>query len=236
MTVRRHHLLRQLSIGKQEVFAIPAVTNMAESVTYVIFLLFLSAFKQQAACQATAAAPTNSVPGQEAEESPSLAVMSPTAEPSASNSCELHVLQLLGWQQAFNASGYVIDAELPSNCSASTWQALGCLQSVVSLTLTGTLPSLPDAWAANGSFPYLQVLNFSGYAANLAGQLPSSWADSSAFPNLQILDLSTTQISGTLPATWGQIGAMPALSELYLAGTNMTGMYAFVRHSTALGT
>ena len=235
MTVRRHHLLRQVSIGKHEVFAIPAVTNMAESMTYVILFLLLSACKQQAACQATAAAPTNSVPGQEADESPSFAVMSPTAEPSAS-SCELHVLQLLGWQQAFNASGYVIDAELPSNCSASTWQALGCLQSVVSLTLTGTLPSLPDAWAANGSFPYLQVLNFSGPAARFAGQLPSSWADSTAFPNLQILDLSTTQISGTLPATWGQMGAMPALSELHLAGTNMTGIYTFVRHSTALGT
>ena len=209
-------------------FAILAVTNMAESMACVILFLLLSACKQQAACQATAAAPTNSVPSQEAEDLPSLAVMSPTAEPPASNSCELHVLELLGWQQAFNASGYVIDAELPSNCSASTWQALGCLQSVVSLTLTGTLPSLPDAWAANESFPYLQVLNFSGPAASLAGQLPSSWADSTAFPNLQILDLSTTQLSGTLPATWGQMGAMPALSELYLAGTNITGIYAFV--------
>ncbi len=34
---------------------------MAESMTYMILFLLLSACKQQAACQATAAAPTNSV-------------------------------------------------------------------------------------------------------------------------------------------------------------------------------
>ncbi len=134
------------------------------------------------------------------------------AQSPSSGSCELQVLQLLGWQQAYNASGYFIETELPSNCSVSTWGALGCLQSLVSLTLTGKMPDLPDSWAVNGSFPALQVMNLSGPPGNpLAGSLPSSWAAPVAFPELQILNLSDSQVSGTLRmgpygAVWGRMG------------------------------
>jgi len=86
------------------------------------------------------------------------------AAPSPSASipdCEHKVLQLLGWQQAYNPSGYSINAELPSNCSLQTWQSLNCLKSLTNLTLTGSLFNLPDAWATNGSFPALHAVNFS---------------------------------------------------------------------------
>jgi len=75
--------------------------------------------------------------------------------------CEHRLLQLLGWEQAYNSSGYSIFAELPLNCSLQTWQSLGCLKSLRNLTLTGSLFNLPDAWATNGSFPALHAVNFS---------------------------------------------------------------------------
>lgn len=198
-------------------FAVLAGVEVAQSQLIVMLFLLLGACIQQAACQTTAAAPSSSLPSQQAEQP------SHTAQPPSSSTCELQVLQLLGWQQAYNASGYAIVAEWPSNCSASTWQALGCLQSLVSLTLTGTLPDLPDSWAGNGSFAALQIMNFTGPAGNIAGSLPSSWAAPTAFPELQVLNLSTTQLSGTLPPEWGQPGALSALSELHLAGANLTG-------------
>lgn len=89
--------------------------------------------------------------------------------------------------------------------------------------MTGSLPDLPDSWADNGSFPALQIINFTGPAGNIAGSLPSSWAAPTAFPELQVLNLSTTQLSGTLPPEWGQPGALSALSELHLAGAYLTG-------------
>lgn len=178
---------------------------------------------QAAAGQAAAAAPASSLPSQQPEQLTANATASQFAQPPSSSTCELQVLQLLGWQQAYSASGYSVVAEWPSNFSASTWQALGCLQSLVNLTLTGSLPDLPDSWADNGSFPALQIMNFTGPDGNITGSLPSSWAAPIAFPELQVLNLSTTQISGTLPPEWGQPGALSALSELHLAGANLTG-------------
>lgn len=105
---------------------------------------------------------------------PTLAsVLSPASGLIASD-CEHDTLNLLGWQQAYSPHGYTINSQLPSNCSTATWQALGCLKTLTNLTLTGSLPDLPDAWGANDSFPALQAMNFS--SASLAGTLPSSWA------------------------------------------------------------
>ncbi len=124
----------------------------------------------------------------------SMAPVSPLAaapSPSASDpDCEHKVLQLLGWEQAYNPSGYSINAELPSNCSLQTWQSLNCLKSLTNLTLTGSLFNLPDAWATNCSFPTLQALNLS--TAQLRGPLPDTWGQGAAFPQLRLLDLSTT--------------------------------------------
>ena len=124
--------------------------------------------------------------------------LSPASGPLASD-CEHNTLKLLGWQQAYSPQGYTINTQLPSNCSIATWQALGCLKTLTNLTLTGSLPDLPDAWGANDSFPALQAMNFS--SASLAGTLPSSWGLDMAFPQLQTMDFSMTQLSGQLPST-----------------------------------
>ena len=204
---------------QHEGLAVLAGIGVAHNQPIVMLVLLLGARIQKAVCQAAAAAPASSPPSQQAEQP----TANQTAQPPSRSTCELQVLQLLGWQQAYNASGYAIVAEWPSNCSASTWQALECLQSHVNLTLTGSLPNLPDSWADNGSFPALQIMNFTGPDGNIAGSLPSSWAAPTAFSELQVLNLSTTQLSGTLPPEWGQPGALAALSELHLAGANLTG-------------
>lgn len=135
--------------------------------------------------------------------------------------CELRVLTMLGWQTAYNAGGYSIMAELPTNCTSDVWQSLGCLKHVTNITLTGSLPDLPDSWAANESFPVLEVMNFS--TSSLAGSLPPAWASTTAFPDLKVLDFSSTQLSGTLPVTWGQPAVFGALAELHLAQVSITG-------------
>ena len=135
--------------------------------------------------------------------------------------CELRLLNQLGWQQAYQASGYSIAAQLPPNCSTDTWQSLGCLHSLTNLTLSGSLPNLPGAWAANGSFPALEMLTFSG--AELGGPLPDNWMQAGSFPQLMTLDLSSTQVSGTLPAGWGQGGAFSRLSALNLTNVSLSG-------------
>ena len=134
---------------------------------------------------------------------------------------ELRLLNQLGWQHAYKASGYSIAAQLPPSCSTDTWQSLGCLHSLTNLTLSGSLPNLPDAWAANGSFPALQLLSFSG--DELAGSLPDSWTQSGSFPQLKFLDLSSTQVSGTLPAAWGSNMSFPSLLYLQLGSSRLIG-------------
>lgn len=153
---------------------------------------------------------------------PAEAVQVSDIQPNASvEDCELSTLQTLGWQQAYNPSGYSIDTNLPSNCSLDTWQSLGCLQSLTNLTLTGSLLSLPNSWARDGSFPALQTLNFS--LSGLTGSLPDSWAQASAFPALQTMNFSVTSLTGTLPTSWAGSSAFPNLTALYLQQTNITG-------------
>jgi len=101
-------------------------------------------------------------------------------------------------------------------------QALGCLKSLVNLTLTGQLPDLPDSWAGNGSFPALQTMNFS--SSSVAGLLPSIWAVGTVFPELTVLNLSSTQLSGTLPTEWGQSHGFPKLVKLDLGFINITDL------------
>ena len=137
------------------------------------------------------------------------------------SSCEVGVLTRLGWEQAYNPAGYSVQAELPSNCSLGTWRSLGCLASLTSLTLYGSLPDWPDSWAATGSFPALRALYL--VDAELAGSLPDSWAEPSGFPVLQVLNLTGTQLAGCLPASWGRPGAFGKLTELYVQDAPITG-------------
>ena len=146
--------------------------------------------------------------------------LSPASGPLAAD-CEHNTLRLLGWQQAYSPRGYTINTQLCSSCSTATWQALGCLKTLTNLTLTGSLPDLPDAWGANDSFPALQAMHFS--FASLAGTLPSSWGLDMALPQLQTMDFSMTQLSGQLPSTWGQRGALQQLKALHLSQVNIAG-------------
>ena len=132
------------------------------------------------------------------------------------------MLQLLGWQHFYNPAGYTISTVLPANSTIETWHALGCLASLTNLTLTGSLPDLPNDWAVNGSFPALLLLNLSW--AQLAGTLPELWSQSEAWPQLVNLDLSNTSVGGSLPVSWGQPGAFRKLSYLGLAHTEITGL------------
>lgn len=152
---------------------------------------------------------------------PEAAQVSDLQPDASAGDCELSTLQMLGWQQAYNPSGYSIDTKLPSNCSLDTWQSLGCLHSLTNLTLTGSLPSLPDSWADDGSFFALQTMNFS--LSGLTGSLPDSWAQPSAFPALQTMNFSVTSVTGTLPTSWAGSSAFPSLTALYLQQTNITG-------------
>ncbi|DBB12329.1 TPA: hypothetical protein ACH3X3_006417 [Trebouxia sp. C0006] len=150
--------------------------------------------------------------------------LSPASGPLAAD-CEHNTLRLLGWQQAYSPRGYTINTQLCSSCSTATWQALGCLKTLTNLTLTGSLPDLPDAWGANDSFPALQAMHFS--FASLAGTLPSSWGLDMALPQLQTMDFSMTQLSGQLPSTWGQRGALQQLKALHLSQVNIAGTIPF---------
>ena len=153
------------------------------------------------------------------------AVLPPAPAPEsvlAVKDCEQDVLGLLGWQQMYDPAGYTIHAALPLNCSTETWQAMGCLESLVNLTLTGQLPDLPDSWAVSGSFPALQTMNFS--SSSLAGSLPSISATDTAFPELRVSNLSLTPLSGILPTEWGQSNAFLKLVKLELSGVNVTGL------------
>ena len=151
------------------------------------------------------------------------AASSPHFDPvAATHSCELRLLDVLGWQSAYNPAGYSISTQVPANLSAQSWESLGCLQSLTNLTLTGSMPHLPHAWGDSTSFPSLQSLTLA--ASGLAGSLPVSWHQPAAFPNLKTLNLSFTQLTGTLPASWAQPNAFPALLELDLSATALNGI------------
>ncbi len=76
----------------------------------------------------------------------------PAVSLGAAPDCELSILARLGQNQAYNASGYTINTELPANFTADAWQSLGCLSSLTSINLTGSMPDLPESWADNGNF------------------------------------------------------------------------------------
>lgn len=67
------------------------------------------------------------------------------------------VIAGLGKQETYVSTGYSLELEWQTNYSAQ-WDSLGCLDSLVSLKLSGSLPNLPAVWAENSSFPLLQVL------------------------------------------------------------------------------
>ena len=116
---------------------------------------------------------------------PALAAARSPARPAAPapsiHMNELDLLNTLGWHQFYDPNGYVVSASLPSNCSLATWTSLGSLHTVTNLTLTGSLPYLPDSWASNSSFPSLLAMNFS--VTDLGGSLPSSWPAAQLFHN-----------------------------------------------------
>ena len=67
------------------------------------------------------------------------------------------VIAGLGKQEIYVSTGYSLELEWQSNYS-SQWDSLSCLDSLVSLKLSGSLPNLPALWAENSSFLLLQVL------------------------------------------------------------------------------
>ena len=62
----------------------------------------------------------------------------------------------LGEQDIYSSTGYSLNIVWQPDYDVY-WNSLGCLDSLVSLNITGTLPNLPAAWAENSSFPLLQV-------------------------------------------------------------------------------
>ncbi len=62
----------------------------------------------------------------------------------------------LGKQEAYISTGYGLSIVWQPDYNIY-WNSLGCLDSLVSLNISGTLPNLPTTWAENGSFPLLQV-------------------------------------------------------------------------------
>ena len=207
----------ECGVFRVEGFVMPASTRRLLAAHILLFVSWCSiaccAFPITRNSTLRATAPTTVTPAQ----TPAL---SPAFGPLASD-CEHNTLRLLGWQQAYCPHGYTINTQLPSNCSAAIWQGLGCLKTLTNLTLTGSLPDLPDAWGANDSFPALQAINFS--SASLAGTLPSSWALDMALPQLQMMDFSMTQLSGQLPSIWGQRGAFKQLKALHLSQVSIVG-------------
>ncbi len=170
----------------------------------------------------TAANPQHSTTGNENSKFTDLAPAPAFFVQSFVTDCELHVLNLLGWQQLHNPKGYNLAEEMPSNCSMRTWQSLGCLKALKKLTLTGSLLDLPDSWANTESFPALETLILS--SAALGGSLPSSWGQPSAFPKLKSMHLEQTQLTGTLPSAWAQPGAFSRLEDLNLSYTLLSGI------------
>ena len=147
----------------------------------ICMFVLLSACRQAASAQ-----PPLQSPGSQQSGTSNASQLLPTELAPSQNSgltCELEVMNQLGWQHLYSPRGYSVNASLPSNCSSHIWQSLGCLTALTNLTLTGSLPSLPDSWAANNSFSSLQALDLS--QAQLNGTLPAGWGSASSFPRLR---------------------------------------------------
>ena len=166
-----------MKLGRQHLFALCCLSSICPHLI---------------ACQA-AASEGNTSDAVIATASPQEA---PAQQDATAQASELSLLSLLGWQDAFDPDGYSIKAELPANCTSTTWQALGLLHSLVNLTLTSNLPDLPSSWGHDNSFTALQSMTL--VSANLTGTLPDSWAERTAFPCLRQLRLAQTNISGQI--------------------------------------
>ena len=173
---------------------------------------------------------------------PPLHTHNDTPAPAASmlTGCELTILSELGEVGSYKASGYPLYLHWTSSVSNSSWESLGCLQSLTELAINGIMPQLPDNWAANGSFPMLRVLSFSSNPnsagaprAEINGVLPSSWGQPFAFPSLRYLDLANSSLSGPLPPAWGSQGGFQNLTQLQLYETNISGEQPSMQCSTA---
>lgn len=212
-------ILCRLAANKRKQLLVAGVRHTMLSYSQALRIALLS-WVAYIACQAPA--PSTDLQNSIRTAVPPEAATTLHPDPLAPNiSCELEVLNTLGWLKEYNPSGYSINTQLPANLTAESWQSLGCLQSLTNLTLTGSMPNLPDAWGNSNSFPRLQSLTLA--ASGLAGSLPVSWHQPTAFSNLRTLNLSFTQLSGTLPASWAQPHAFPALLELDLSATALHG-------------
>lgn len=158
-----------------------AAAKQQALITYIILLLHMG--NHNASAQPSLESlDSNHSPAPQTSNASGLSTTTPQLA-KAGATCELEVLNQLGWRPAWNPNGYCINASLPSTCSLYIWQSLGCLTSLTNLTLTGSLPGLPDSWASNSSFSSLQALDLS--LAQLNGTLPASWASPSSFPMLR---------------------------------------------------
>ncbi|PRW57887.1 water chloroplastic isoform A [Chlorella sorokiniana] len=87
---------------------------------------------------------------------------------------------------------------------------------------SGLEGSLPDAWAAPGSFPNLTQLVLSNNRLN--GTLPAAWATPDALQALSDVFLEGNRLSGSLPEAWGSTpGAFLKFNSLQLESNNLTG-------------
>lgn len=175
------HVVHKLQLLLPCLSSMMAAAKQQALITYIILLLHMG--NHNASAQPSLQSlDGNHSPAPQTSNASGLSATAPQpANPSAT--CELEVLNQLGWRPVYNPNGYSINASLPSNCSVYIWQSLGCLTSLTNLTLTGSLPGLPDSWASNNSFSSLQALDLS--MAQLNGTLPASWGSPSFFPMLR---------------------------------------------------
>lgn len=132
--------------------------------------------------------------------------------------CEESTLSQLGSTSSYESTGYSLNITWQPQYT-SLWQSLGCLLSVQSLRLSGSLPQLPDA----GSFPMLKELyiDLPSEGPGLTGSLPSSWGQSTAFPFLTTLSIASTDLTGTVPTSWAVL--VSVLEVLHLLTPNLQG-------------
>lgn len=81
----------------------------------------------------------------------------------------------LGKQEAYSSAGYSLSIVWQPDYNIY-WNSLGCLDSLVSLKINGTMPNLPAAWAENSSFPLLQVKCLLALVLNACEDLLSNTA------------------------------------------------------------
>ncbi|EIE22891.1 kinase-like protein [Coccomyxa subellipsoidea C-169] len=85
------------------------------------------------------------------------------------------------------------------------------------------LGTLPETWAAPGSFPSLRLLALD-LNWRVTGPLPQTWGSSTgSFRKLEGLHLDHNLIQGSLPPSWGTNGGMASLHNISLTFNKLTG-------------